>query len=310
MKLRPATVLHLMRLAESTNEAEAASAKATLAAAHVWAVELPSAGADVWLWRLLAGLGRGVGVVVWQRPASAVVVAPDESLLLQALWCVALLRRELAALTAGMDAAARDMAAWSVAECAAARLRVDIERPLITPGAGQHITAEAREALREGRPLDRPRRIAAAPDHPTPPTRGPRAGHPRLGRVVLLAAQPARDRCDATAVFPPEAPLAGGGTYRREAPGGLLVRMRPIDRPARTTTPFASRWLQVSHSTTGAAAAPAPPVATPSAIALRGTGIICPRPQLRQVTPDPVGGCWGGSLAGRRSRCERSRRRE
>ena len=150
MKLRPATVLHLMRLAESTNEAEAASARATLAAAHVWAVELPSAGADVWLWRLLAGLGRGVGVVVWQRPASVVVVAPDESLLLRALWCVALLRRELAALTAGMDAAARDMAAWSVAECAAARLRVDIERPLITPGAGQHLTAEAREALREG----------------------------------------------------------------------------------------------------------------------------------------------------------------
>ncbi len=150
MKLRPATVLHLMRLAESTNEAEAASARATLAAAHVWAVELPSAGADVWLWRLLAGLGRGVGVVVWQRPASAVVVAPDESLLLQALWCVALMRRELTALTVGMDAAARDMAAWSVAECAAARLRVDIERPLITPGAGQHLTSEAREALREG----------------------------------------------------------------------------------------------------------------------------------------------------------------
>lgn len=150
MKLRPSTVLHLMRLVESTNEAEAASARATLAAAHVWAVELPSAGADVWLWRLLAGLGRGVGVVVWQRPASAVVVAPDESLLLQALWCVALLRRELVALTAGMDAAARDMAAWSVAECAAARLRVDIERPLITPGARQHLTAEAREALREG----------------------------------------------------------------------------------------------------------------------------------------------------------------
>jgi len=150
VKLRPSTVLHLMRLVESTNEAEAASARATLAAAHVWAVELPSAGADVWLWRLLAGLGRGVGVVVWQRPASAVVVAPDESLLLQALWCVALLRRELVALTAGMDAAARDMAAWSVAECAAARLRVDIERPLITPGARQHLTAEAREALREG----------------------------------------------------------------------------------------------------------------------------------------------------------------
>lgn len=150
MKLRPATVLHLMRLAESTNEAEAASARATLAAAHVWAVELPSVGADVWLWRLLAGLGRGVGVVVWQRPASVVVVAPDDSLLLQALWCVALLRRELVALTAGMDAAARDMAAWSVAECAAARLRVDIERPLITPGAGQHLAAEAREALREG----------------------------------------------------------------------------------------------------------------------------------------------------------------
>ncbi len=42
------------------------------------------------------------------------------------------------------------MAAWSIAECAAARLRVDIERPLITPGAGQHLTAEAREALREG----------------------------------------------------------------------------------------------------------------------------------------------------------------
>ncbi len=150
MKLRPATVLHLMRLAESTNEAEAASARATLAAAHVWAVELPSAGADVWLWRLLAGLGRGVGVVVWQRPASVVVVAPDDSLLLQALWCVALLRRELEALTEGMDAAARDMAAWSIAECAAARLRVDIERPLITPGAGQHLTDEAREALREG----------------------------------------------------------------------------------------------------------------------------------------------------------------
>ena len=150
MKLRPATVLHLMRLAESTNEAEAASARATLAAAHVWAVELPSAGADVWLWRLLAGLGRGVGVVVWQRPASVVVAAPDESLVLQALWCVALLRHELAALTADMDAAARDMAAWSVAECAAARLRVGIERPLITPGAGQHLTAEAREALREG----------------------------------------------------------------------------------------------------------------------------------------------------------------
>ena len=150
MKLRPATVLHLMRLAESTNEAEAASARATLAAAHVWAVELPSAGADVWLWRLLAGLGRGVGVVVWQRPASVTVVAPDESLLLQALWCMALLRRELATLTADMDAAARDMAAWSVAECAAARLRVGIERPLITPGAGQHLTAEAREALREG----------------------------------------------------------------------------------------------------------------------------------------------------------------
>lgn len=150
MKLRPATVLHLMRLSESTNEAEAASARATLAAAHVWAVELPSAGADVWLWRLLAGLGRGVGVVVWQRSASVVVVAPDEGLLLQALWCVALLRRELVALTEGMDAAARDMAAWSVAECAAARLRVDIERPLITPGAGQHLTAEAREALREG----------------------------------------------------------------------------------------------------------------------------------------------------------------
>ena len=150
MKLRPATVLHLMRLAESTNEAEAASARATLAAAHVWAVELPSAGADVWLWRLLAGLGRGVGVAVWQRPASVVVVAPDESLLLQALWCAALLRRELVALTTGMDAAARDMAAWSVAECAAARLRVDIERPLIAPGAGQHLTAEAREALRDG----------------------------------------------------------------------------------------------------------------------------------------------------------------
>lgn len=150
MKLRPATALHLMRLAESTNEAEAASARAALADAHIWAVELPSAGADVWLWRLLAGLGRGVGVVVWQRPASVVVVAPDEGLLLQALWCVALLRRELAALTAGMDAAARDMAAWSVAECAAARLRVGIERPLITPGAGQHLTAEAREALREG----------------------------------------------------------------------------------------------------------------------------------------------------------------
>jgi hypothetical protein len=150
VKLRPSTVLHLMRLVESTNEAEAASARATLAAAHVWAVELPSAGADVWLWRLLAGLGRGIGVVVWQRPASVVVVAPDESLLLQALWCVALLRRELVALTAGMDAAARDMAAWSVAECAAARLRVDIERPLITPGARQHLTAEAREALREG----------------------------------------------------------------------------------------------------------------------------------------------------------------
>lgn len=150
MKLRPATVLHLMRLSESTNEAEAASARATLAAAHVWAVELPSAGADVWLWRLLAGLGRGIGVAVWQRPASVVVVAPDEALLLQALWCVALLRRELVALTEGMDAAARDMAAWSVAECAAARLRVDIERPLITPGAGQHLTVEAREALREG----------------------------------------------------------------------------------------------------------------------------------------------------------------
>jgi hypothetical protein len=139
-----------MRLVESTNEAEAASARATLAAAHVWAVELPSAGADVWLWRLLAGLGRGIGVAVWQRPASVVVVAPDEALLLQALWCVALLRRELVALTEGMDAAARDMAAWSVAECAAARLRVDIERPLITPGAGQHLTVEAREALREG----------------------------------------------------------------------------------------------------------------------------------------------------------------
>jgi len=150
VKLRPATVLHLMRLSESTNEAEAASARATLAAAHVWAVELPSAGADVWLWRLLAGLGRGIGVAVWQRPASVVVVAPDEALLLQALWCVALLRRELVALTEGMDAAARDMAAWSVAECAAARLRVDIERPLITPGAGQHLTVEAREALREG----------------------------------------------------------------------------------------------------------------------------------------------------------------
>ncbi len=150
MKLRSATVLHLMRLAESTNEAEAASARATLAAAHVWAVELPSAGTDIWLWRLLAGLGRDVGVVVWQRPASAVVVAPDEGLLRQALWCVALMRRELAALTAGMDTAARDMAAWSVAECAAARLRVDIERPLITPGAGQHLTSEAREALREG----------------------------------------------------------------------------------------------------------------------------------------------------------------
>jgi hypothetical protein len=64
VKLRPATVLHLMRLSESTNEAEAASARATLAAAHVWAVELPSAGADVWLWRLLAGLGRGIGVAV------------------------------------------------------------------------------------------------------------------------------------------------------------------------------------------------------------------------------------------------------
>ena len=27
---------------------------------------------------------------------------------------------------------------------------MDIERPLITPGAGQHLTAETREALRDG----------------------------------------------------------------------------------------------------------------------------------------------------------------
>jgi hypothetical protein len=49
-------------------------------------------------------LARGTG------PKARAAVLADEALLLQALWCVALLRRELVALTEGMDAAARAIA--------------------------------------------------------------------------------------------------------------------------------------------------------------------------------------------------------
>jgi len=150
VKLRPATILHLMRLRESTNAAEAESAHATLARAQVYAFTVPTGNGDVWLLRLLASLGRDVGVVVWQRPASAVVVAPDEHLLLAALWFLATLRAELSAATQSLGGAARDMAAWSLAEAVARRFTLDLERPLITPAPASSVAEEERERLRQG----------------------------------------------------------------------------------------------------------------------------------------------------------------
>ena len=150
MKLRPATILHLMRLAESDNPAEAESARATLARAQVYALSLPTRGGDVWLLRLLSSLGRDVGVVVWQRATSAVVVAPDESLLLQALWLLAALRNELAVATGGLGAAACDMAAWALAEAVARRYALDLERPLITPAPANSVQEDERERLKQG----------------------------------------------------------------------------------------------------------------------------------------------------------------
>jgi hypothetical protein len=150
VKLRPATILHLMRLRESTNAAEAESAHATLARAQVYAFTVPTGNGDVWLLRLLSSLGRDVGVVVWQRPASAVVVAPDEHLLLAALWFLATLRAELSAATQSLGGAARDMAAWSLAEAVARRFTLDLERPLITPAPASSVGEEERERLRQG----------------------------------------------------------------------------------------------------------------------------------------------------------------
>lgn len=150
MKLRPATILHLMRLAESDNAAEAESARATLARAQVYALSLPTRAGDVWLLRLLSGLGRDVGVVVWQRTTSVVIVGPDESLLLQALWLLATLRNELADATGGLGAAACDMAAWALAEAVARRYALDLERPLITPAPANSVQKDERERLKQG----------------------------------------------------------------------------------------------------------------------------------------------------------------
>ena len=150
MKLRPATILHLMRLSESDNAAEAESARATLARAQVYALSLPTHGGDVWLLRLLSSLGRDVGVVVWQRTTSVVIVGPDESLLLQALWLLATLRSELADATEGLGAAACDMAAWALAEAVARRYAMDLERPLITPAPASSVQEDERERLKQG----------------------------------------------------------------------------------------------------------------------------------------------------------------